>query len=199
MDKLKRISGDDILSGEVDLHSGRIKSVSKPSAQNKTLCETGDAPGATNEPFKEWLRAAKSVSPQLHAILALQIEGSLRISEVLQITCRDILPNKKIKIRTLKKGVERIISMGEATKFFEGKMFAPYEPFSGCSRFWVYREYKKLGINFKSQTSKKQSVTHAARHINTKILRQTGIDKVVIMSELGHTNTKTQEKYGKGK
>jgi integrase len=127
------------------------------------------------------------------------IEGSLRVSEVLAIQPKDITPTGKILIKSMKGGNERLISSGEAKEFILKCKEIRRIPFEGCSRFWVYREFKKFGIYFQSSTSSKTSVTHAIRHITTASNRMVTNSNEVLAEQLGHKNKTTNQKYGKAK
>jgi integrase len=127
------------------------------------------------------------------------IEGSLRVSEALSIQPKDITPTGKILVKSKKGGTERLISSGEAKEFLLKCRQVGTIPFEGCSRFWVYREFKKFGIYFQSQTSSKTSVTHAIRHIITASNRSVTNSDEVLAQELGHKNKKTNQRYGKAK
>jgi integrase len=127
------------------------------------------------------------------------IEGSLRISEALAIEPKDISPTGKILIKSLKKGNERLISSGDAKEFLLICKTSNIKPFEGWNRFFVYREFKKLGIYFQSETSSKPSITHAIRHITTASNRTVTNSNEVLAQELGHKNKTTNQRYGKSK
>jgi integrase len=174
-----------------------VDSLSTPSAQNTILCAPSSEVETLNLLSVEWLAKAKSYSLELWAILYLQIEQGLRISEVLQIEPKDILQNGNVKIRALKGGTEQIIATGEAKDFFKSRRIMKCKIFEGCSRFWVYREYKKLGVQFQSSQSSKKSVTHAPRHIKVANALASDIDVSLIASSIRQKNQNSTKKYGK--
>jgi integrase len=190
--KNKRLASAYIISHDT-------KAIPKPTAQIKTLCDDGKEQEANTKRLLELISRMKASSHQLYYIGILMIEGSLRVSEALAIQAKDITPAGKILIKSLKKGEQRLISSGEAKEFILNCKKFNIMPFEGCSRFWVYREFKKFGINFQSQTSSKASVTHAIRHIITASNRTVTSSNQVLAKELGHKNLTTNQKYGKSK
>jgi integrase len=175
------------------------KPIPKPSAQIKTLCDDGQEQDATTKRLLELVTKMKPYSNQLYYIAVLMIEGSLRVSEALAIEPRHITASGKVLVKSLKKGEERLISAGDAKEFLLKCRNVNRIPFEGCSRFWVYREFKKFGIQFQSSTSSKASVTHAIRHIITASNRTVTNSNQVLAKELGHRNLTTNQRYGKSK
>jgi len=174
-------------------------SVPTTVAQNKTRCEFQETAVLEIATLLDRVARIKNQYPQMYYLCTVMIEGSLRVSEALAIRPQDITPTGKILIKSLKKGNERLISSGDAKDFILRCRANNTMPFQGWSRFFVYREFKKLGIYFQSSTSSKPSVTHAIRHIITASNRSVTNSNEVLAQELGHKNQKTNQRYGKAK
>jgi integrase len=129
-------------------------------------------------------------------IKLLQLYG-LRISEVLALSPSDIISKNTIIIKGLKHSKDRIINVSFADDFFLKCKNNSVYPFAGWSRFFVYREFKKLGIIYKSELSSKYSITHAYRHLVIKELSDNNINLQSMADFIGHKNEKNTKKYTK--
>jgi len=85
------------------------------------------------------------------------------------------LPGNRIKIKSLKGSIQRIIVFNDSHGYFTFCRKNSLKPFDGLSRFCVYRIFKKIGITYTNSNSVYMSVTHAPRHIIAAELQK--IDK----------------------
>jgi integrase len=180
-------------------YTNPIKTVPTLSAQTTTRCETVDGTESQVEALWNKVEKLRGTVPQLFYLCVIMIEGNLRVSEALRIKPKDITSLGKVKIEALKGSHSRLISSGEAKKWLLQCKKINRIPFEGWSRFFVYREFKKLGISFQSNQSTKNSVTHAIRHIVTAANRKVTDEPGIIQRDLGHKNQNTQKLYGKQK
>lgn len=178
------------------LDKPRIKSVSTPSAPTTTLCDLGKdlearvtAVLAAGDKLKQW-------DVKLYFIYVLQLEHSLRISEVINIFPSDIDSLGNVKIKGLKNSSSRIISSSVVRPYLLYCRVSGVFPFSEYNRFYVYRQYKKAGVVWQSGGESKSAVTHALRHIAAATARKENFDASLITQKLGHVSSKTQIHYG---
>jgi uncharacterized protein YabE (DUF348 family) len=67
------------------------------------------------------------------------------------------------------------------------------------SRFYYYRLFLKCGVSLSIEGNAKKSVTHAGRHLQSRILQESGIDIEENKRYIGHKSVKSTEKYAKKK
>ena len=70
------------------------------------------------------------------------------------------------------------------------------DPFGELDYDFVYRQYKKVGINTHFPGRKKASVTHAFRHLLVDDLRTITDSDEEIGKYIGHKNIKNTQAYG---
>ena len=175
----------------------RVNSVLNPSAQTATLCalRTGEEPTLSTTPVTDSL--PKDIAPPLKAIiLFLEVTGS-RVSEVLNILPTHVASNGVVYIKALKGSNSRVIPAGPHTKYFlENRNSLPLIA-SGFNRFYVYREFKKLGIYARIGNRDINSVTHYFRHKLAADLRSSEFENTQIAAALGHKKISNSDKYGR--
>lgn len=173
----------------------RIKSVPNPTAQYAIPCSVLEEP--TGLVLKA-VTLSGSASPwpiPLRLIIHLQLLFGLRISEVLNITNYDLLSLGRIKIRTQKRGQDRIINYSDTYKYLDFCRKTSSHPFRDYNRFFVYREYKKHGIGLFHSKTGRYSITHSFRHIAAQTLNKEVKDKKLISNYIGHKSLKSLESY----
>jgi len=132
-----------------------------------------------------------------YVIIKLMYDNGLRVSEVLNISYYDILPNGNILIKGLKKSNNRIIFSTEFKEFFNNCKKHFITPFNGYDRFYIYRILKSFNISIKTKNSSKNSVTHSFRHLYIHNLKSVDIDLKTIQQQVGHKSIKNTANYGK--
>lgn len=130
-------------------------------------------------------------------IIDIMSEASARISEVLQISHKDILENGKVILKRKKGGKAELVSTGEAKPY----MIFCYEncinPFEQYNYHFVYRMYKELGLSKRQGQNQNCSVTHIHRHETARSIRKATRDTSIITNTLGHSSKKSQKYYGR--
>lgn len=134
---------------------------------------------------------------KLYYLIEIMMSGGLRVTEALSIRPYDITMTGLVKIRSLKKGNEKIISPGNAKEYLLTCKRKSIYPFDGFDRFYIYREFKKIGMPTIPTGFGKNAVTHIFRHLQVASLKEISEDKTVIKRYLGHKSIKSQENYGK--
>jgi integrase len=141
----------------------------------------------------------KEINEELGSLFILQYESGCRLSEAQLIEFSSIMKNGDIKLKATKNSQDRIVSSGRCADYMQKCRKDKKNPFQTFNRFFIHRLYKKLGIVFQSEKSKKQSTTHAMRHLKVKELREQKIENELISNSIGDKNQKNQEHYGKEK
>ena len=68
-------------------------------------------------------------------------------------------------------------------------------PFANLNRYFIYREYRKLGFVVSFVNSNKKAVTHSFRYKYIKNLKDNDVNLDLIQKEIGHKTIKTTERY----
>lgn len=130
-------------------------------------------------------------------IAKLQLAGALRISEVLNIAPSDISPAAHVLVHSQKGSDSKLVFDSSVSSYLLKCRALSVYPFSFYNRFYVYRQYKKHGIVFKSYLSSHYSVTHSLRHVAVLAARISNFSDNNIKRLTGHKNQKNIEYYGK--
>ena len=122
----------------------------------------------------------------LRLAIELLFSFGARISEVLNITGTDILPNNQILLKGLKGSNNRIIYSSFFTEYI--KRFKGYQIklFNGFDRFYIYRTLKKHNIFIPAIHSNRNKVTHAFRSNYVNLLYDQTHDISTVSSIIGH-------------
>lgn len=173
----------------------RSMSVLGSSAQNTSLCNLGSSSEKLLNFFVSKVIACSSLSSVDKGIMLLCLCEGLRISEVLSISSNDWRAGHKVFINGKKGSFDRVVTVlyyCEELVFFTRTSGHLY---SAGSRYYYYREMKKLGIVFKSDNSSKVSVTHAGRHLLADDIFQRGEDIELSKRTLGHKSVNSTKHY----
>lgn len=158
-------------------------------------------PGMSAEDYVNVIRAGlanvKEYDVNVWRVGLLQLAGSLRITEALQIMPWHITLLGDVQISALKNGVDRLVKCAELSNWLIYCKLNSIVPFAGISRNYVWRTYNKCGLLSVLGGGKRHIVTHIFRHANASIIRDSGIPDTIISQELGHKSKKTQMLYGK--
>lgn len=173
----------------------RSMSVLSSSAQNTSMCELESSSDKLLKSFILRVYKCSWLSRTDRGIMLLCLCEGLRISEVLSITEKDFRAGDKIFIRGLKGSFDRVVSV----KYFYDDLFIFCRDRSSLhyagSRFYFYREMKKLGVIFQSNNSSRASVTHAGRHLLADDIFQRGEDIELSKRTLGHKSVNSTKHY----
>lgn len=177
----------------------RINSVSRPSAQNNTLCDS--------QPFGFAEFVGTLTIPELrkktdlvdYSVILLLHYFGLRISEVLNIRKDDILEGCLIRIRSLKGGANRLVSGQCSVEYWSKVGLYGVSDHTQRGRFYYYRLFKRLNIYSHFVGNQRNSVTHSLRHEFVLRLLRNGLEYEEIKTIIGHSNIKNTKIYGKSK
>lgn len=176
-----------------------IKSVLKPSAQTTKLYPKPSNSNQLLLSANAYISKNISNNPILCSILELQVIYGLRISEVLNIRVYDINALSHIVIRGSKGSNNRIIVPLLSKSFFVNCKMNNLDPFLHVSRFYVYREYKKLGFSFVFNGQVNASVTHLFRSLLAVELSNNNTNLEDIKDFYGHKNIDNTRIYANKK
>ena len=177
----------------------RTKSVLNPTAQSVKLCVEDKVPQGQEEQYLDYLEKVPAGKYTLKMIIELLQNGGLRVSEALAVRGTDVLVSGHILIKGCKGSSDRIVQVYETRKYFLAVRGLAVNVFEGCSRYWVYREFKKLGIGKRFDGKRKESVTHYFRQQNARMMQESGISDINRQQHLGHKSNKSIKHYSNEK
>ena len=178
------------------INERRTMPVAIPIAQTNTLCGTVSEVKTISEALQSKIEAISYENKELYYLARLMFIGCLRISEVLSIKGTDITNTYHIKIKGSKNSNNKVVSCFELKSYLSTYKGHSIYLFNQFNRFYVYREFKKYGICFKSVNSSKQSVTHAIRHITSAEINDNSNDIDFKQILLGHKKQSNSKLYG---
>ena len=181
------------------LNNLRPRTVLNPIAPTVKVCDAQRKGEIAYKSLLSKVDSLKSQSRILYYVAVLQIIGSFRISEVLNIKPTDIMLSGHVLVQGSKGSANQLIHSGEVSDYLVQCKSKNIYPFAALNRFFVYRQYRKVGIIYKSHYSGKLSVTHAFRQYNVELMRVNDIENEEISKHLGHKNKSNQSYYGNSK
>lgn len=174
----------------------RTNSVLAPSAQFVKLCSGLSASISAKLGLDNQVESSLSQDYRLLLIIALQLQYSLRISEVLGIALKDIDKGGRCYVTTRKRSRPIVVSDLQITALLSLLKEQGAEPFIGLTRYYIYRQYLALGVVYFIPGNKNRSVTHAFRHMNADRTRHSGFEDKFVTAQLNHKSQNTQQHYG---
>lgn len=179
----------------IDRLVSRSMSVLGSSAQNTSLCNLESSSEKLLNSFVLKVTTCSTLSNVDKGIMLLCLCEGLRISEVLSISLNDFRAGSKVFVRGKKGSFDRVVTV----RFYRDELLS-FTAHNSClnsagSRFYYYREMKKLGIIFRSENSSKASVTHAGRHLLADDIFQRGEDIELSKRTLGHKSVNSTQHY----
>lgn len=139
----------------------------------------------------------KKKSVILYYFALLQFENGIRTAELIGVKSGDITATGSFKLRGKKGSNNRMIAPGEARDYLLECRKNGSVPFGDFDRFYLRREYIKVGIYYLFTGDKKGKVTHVFRHLYVSGMLQSGIEVEEAKKFVGHKNVKSTEHYGK--
>jgi integrase len=182
-----------------DRYNNLNEAVSNPIAQNDTLCEPSNQVAALARAVIDQVEHIKQFDLNTHIFAKTMLVGGLRVSEMLAITPRDIDELGRVKIKSLKGGSPRLVDTGMNADQFKVWRISGYLPWRTWTRFFVYRQFKKYGIQIDIEGNGKKSVTHALRHVSAQVSATIDPDLEATKAHLGHKSISNTEIYAKSK
>lgn len=131
----------------------------------------------------------------LKRFIYLQSISGARVSEILNIQYSDIISPTIIRIKGLKHSNDRLIHIDRYSEYFSFCKRNMINPFGTLNRFYIYREYKKIGFVVSFLDTNKKAVTHSFRYKYIKELKDNNVEISLIQKEIGHKTQKTTENY----
>lgn len=147
-----------------------------------------------NEKVEEIL-SKDTIPDVLKRFIYLQSVSGARVSEILNIQYTDIITSTIIRLKGLKHSSDRLIHVNRYTEYFSFCKRNMIQPFGTLNRFYIYREYKKIGFVISFLDSNKKAVTHSFRYRYIKKLKDNNVEISLIQKEIGHKTQKTTENY----
>lgn len=175
----------------------RSKSDLNPSAQTAGLCGLGFTTEQENQLIYIGNIINDNKNNAFGAVTELLFLYGLRISEALSVCGSDVKSDGSIRIKTLKGGSVRIVFPVVCVDFWLGFRFNRFPIVNVFSRFYFYREFKKLGLMAHFGNNDKFSTTHYLRHLKVLSMRNSGYSDIEISKFLGHNSFKSLDFYVK--
>jgi len=131
--------------------------------------------------------------------MLLSLNYGLRISEIIRCDRADLLPGRKVMFRGLKNSYNRILDEFPYYDSFVGHIQKWGKIELIFSRFYYYRLFLKCGVTISIEGNNKRSVTHAGRHLQSRMLEESGIEIEENKRYIGHKSIKSTERYARKK
>jgi site-specific recombinase XerD len=173
----------------------RIKSVLKPSAQSSSLCEVRNAHDSLIIQVEMILKKEQTEPVLLLAAIELMFLNGLRISEVLKIKGSDISKTGNIYINASKGSENRWVTAGRFRDWWLRQRNNSGEIFEVYSRFWFYRQFKRLGLSLDIQGHNNKAVTHSLRHVLVTTSQEQVKNLESSQRQIGHKSIKSTKHY----
>jgi site-specific recombinase XerD len=129
------------------------------------------------------------------AVLELLFLYGFRISEILALSGLNVKSDGTIKVYLLKGTGYRIVIPVVCLDFWLEFKNINQQLSSVYSRFYFYREFKKLGIHAQFGGNSSYSTTHYLRHLRVLNLQASGYSSVEIQNYLVHKSIKSLKYY----
>lgn len=98
-------------------------------------------------------------------------------------------------VKETKGSQNRYISSPNSSQYLLNCLRQKINPFEGLSRFYVYREYKKLGLSMSFNDNFNNSVTHMLRHVYIAELNSVSDGLEDTARLVGHKNINSTKHY----
>ena len=173
----------------------RIASVVRPTAQTVTkFADNSEIIDEMSAKVEEIL-SDNTIPDSLKRFIYLQSISGARVSEILNLKYTDIINSNILRIKGLKHSNDRLIHIDRYSEYFGFCKLNMIHPFSSLNRYYIYREYKKIGFIVSFLDSNKKAVTHSFRYKYIKNLKENNVEISLIQKEIGHKTLKTTENY----
>lgn len=143
----------------------------------------------------EEVLSGNTVPETLKRFIYLQSISGARVSEILNIQYSDIITSTILRIKGLKHSNDRLLHIDRYSEYFSFCKRNMIHPFGSLNRYYIYREYKKIGFVVSFLDSNKKAVTHSFRYKYIKKLKDNNVEISLIQKEIGHKAQKTTENY----
>jgi len=187
-----QVNRESIAGRSVD---SRLKADLKPSAPYSILVQPGSKSGTALDVAVANFMARSKEPPLIKAVVSLQHQEGLRISEVISIKPSDVKSGLRIVIQGKKRSENRIITPIYYRDFWE--RYAQQFTIIGdiYSRHYFKRLYVKYGLYLDMGKGKPRAVTHSMRHNYIDSLAKQSVETSDIKKHIGHKSSKSTESY----
>ena len=173
----------------------RINTVSKPSAQNTTLCAQVNDQMTAIEAKVSAIMTSSFCSSLDKVLIDLLYTNGLRISEVLQLKSSDIDARGNVFVKGLKGSNDRLCQCTYMKSELLYLRSTNSHLFSYTNRFYYYRLFKKLGLYIVYDSNENKAVTHSLRHSYIYSLQNITNNIESTAQIVGHKNSKSTTHY----
>jgi len=169
--------------------------VSSPSAPYSILETSQSIPETTLDKTVRHFLARSKEPTIIKAVVSLQHQEGLRISEVINIQPGDVKSGLRIVIKGRKRSGNRIVTPIYYRDFWAqySKQFVVIGDI--YSRHYFKRIYIKYGLYMELGKGKPRAVTHSMRHNYIDSLRKQSVDRTTVKEHIGHKSEKSTERY----
>ncbi|MFK5894424.1 MAG: site-specific integrase [Pseudomonadota bacterium] len=150
-----------------------------------------------SEQMYDVLEQNRATLGKSYEVMLIMFRGGFRVSEVLKMNYSNILNDTDVYIVASKNSRSKSVHVPEISRNLKKYKTFKMTPYSGISRFQMYRACKRLGLVIDNGINKNKSVTHSMRKVFVQgILKST--NNIDVAAELvGHKSTKSTEYYAK--
>ena len=131
----------------------------------------------------------------IECFVTLLVANGLRVSDLLAVKYTDITSRGAIIVYQGKGSNKLIVQAGTCIDYILRCRDSKIHPFTGYSRFFFYRLFKKYDIYQKSSGQKNYSVTHAPRKLLAQDMQKEGFTDEEIKTALGHKSMRSTLYY----
>lgn len=136
-----------------------------------------------------------ALSEHERALILLQFDSGLRVSELLRITFRDINEFGYIFVKGLKGSSDRIVISSDNLLYWLNLRARKIEFPVSINRFYYYRLLKRIGIIELLSTHQHSSVTHLLRYFVVYRMLSGGGSIEAVQHYLGHKSVNSTIHY----
>ena len=172
-----------------------VNSGLRSTAQDNILCGVRNTAIVDDNYLLRQIAKLKAQGGYLFEVATILYHSGCRVSEVLNLHTADVLQDNSLVIRGLKGSNDRIIKVPGIDKFLNRMRLKDMFLFEGYNRYFIYREFKKVGLSKNFGNHQNNSVTHLFRHQKIRTLRKQGLSNDLISKYIGHKNEKNTENY----
>lgn len=141
------------------------KSVTTAPAQTFDLCKDDQEPAQLHLQISSALKHWQINYPILYYFATIQLQTGARVSEILRLHSKEITPDGRILIRSLKGGNDRVVQISDLAPWLNLERSKSRYLFRDLTRFVIHHNYVKQGISAYFGNNQKRSTTHLFRHL----------------------------------
>lgn len=172
-----------------------IDAILRAPAQSCKPCAKVSTNETTESVYQTHRTSLKRYCPDMEIVYTLQYVFGLRVSEALSINAKDISSRGTVVVHGAKGSFDKVLDLPEFYHFFQTCKARNINPFQVYSRWFVYRTYIKLGINYGINYGSLNAVTHQFRYMKARDTMETSQDLALTQRTMGHKNVKSTKHY----